>query len=110
MKISLSEQLKKGAGEMRKVREGKKEFKTFRTYRLDAFEKQYDSKSIKRLRNKYGLSQKILSIGVGASVKTVQAWEGGNKSPSGTACRILDGIEKIPEFRKYLFPELQTTN
>lgn len=107
--MSLTDQLKQGVKEMRDVKAGRRKFNTFRTYQLKEFSKTYTPAAIKKIRKKMGISQRILSVGLGTSVKTVQSWEAGIKFPSPTACRLLDAIENVPNMREYVFPGLSLT-
>lgn len=60
----------------------------------------YDASSIKKLRNRLKLSQSTFAYIVGVTTKTVEAWEAGTNPPRGTACRLLEIIEKEPSIVK----------
>lgn len=55
--------------------------------------KEYAPEEIKRIRRKTGLSQRLFASYMGASNKTVEAWERGINQPSGTASRMLHMME-----------------
>ena len=103
-RISFNDQLKGLRKEADDLKNGKTKLSDYRVYRLPEFDKKYSPRSIKRLRQKLGLSQRILGTALGASVTSVQAWESGTKKPSKQTRRLLDGIENVPAFRDYLFP------
>ena len=68
--------------------------------------KEYNSKEVKTIRNKTGLSQKLFAIYMGVSVKTVEAWETGTNRPNGAASRILSMMELDNDLTKR-FPFVQ---
>ena len=45
--------------------------------------KTFNGKLLKRLRNKYNLTQKELGLGIGVTDMTISRWEIGERSPSG---------------------------
>jgi putative transcriptional regulator len=55
---------------------------------------QYTSKDIKRLRASGNYSQAFFAAVLNVSVKTVQSWESGERSPSHAALRLLEIIDK----------------
>ena len=55
--------------------------------------KKYKGKEVRRIRNKIGFSQSLFANYLGVSKKTVEAWESGTNSPSGTASRLLNMME-----------------
>lgn len=62
------------------------------------------SDDIKNIRRSLDMTQMIFAAVMGVSVKTVEAWEAGTNTPSGTARRMLFLLKsdpKIPE--KYHF-------
>lgn len=54
----------------------------------------YTPKDIAALRKKAGLSQRALATALGVSVRTVEAWEAGKNTPSGSSMKLLYLIEK----------------
>jgi len=53
--------------------------------------------NIVKLRKKLNVSQKVFAGLLNASVKTVQAWEQGLKTPSGPSLRLLEIAQNHPE-------------
>ena len=54
----------------------------------------YSPADIKRVRQKAGMTQRSFADFMGVSIKTVEAWEGGQTHPSGTACRLMEVLSK----------------
>lgn len=54
---------------------------------------QYTSKEIKKIRERHNYSQGIFAKILNVSLKTVQAWESGIRSPSHAALRLLEIID-----------------
>ena len=54
----------------------------------------YDPQEVVRLRQHLHLSQAAFAAFLHVSVKTVQSWEQGDRSPSHTAARLLQMIEQ----------------
>lgn len=50
------------------------------------------------IRHAAGLSQTQFAHLIGVSVRTLQQWEQGRRSPSGAAKTLLRVVEKHPEF------------
>ena len=48
---------------------------------------------IKQLRGRCGLSQPLFAMALGVSVKTLESWEQGRNTPSGSAARLLEIID-----------------
>lgn len=55
--------------------------------------KKYSPDEIRKIRTDVDMSQKIFASYLGVSEKTVEAWEAGINTPSGTASRILHMME-----------------
>ena len=55
--------------------------------------KEYTAEDIKKIRKKTGTSQGFLTKWLGASIKTVQAWELGTNIPNGPSARLLSLLE-----------------
>lgn len=65
--------------------------------------KKYTAEEVKKIRKHTDMSQKIFASYLGVSEKTVEAWEAGINTPSGTASRILNMME-MNENLIYDFP------
>jgi len=59
--------------------------------------KQFKRADIVRLCSKMKWSQMFLARGLNVSVKTVQAWEQGLRTPEGATLRLLEIAERNPE-------------
>lgn len=55
---------------------------------------QYKAKDIKRIRKKNNYSQSVFALVLNVSVKTVQSWEAGQRTPSQAALRLLEIVDK----------------
>ena len=55
--------------------------------------KQFSKEEIKAIRNKTKMSQRLFASYLGVSVKTVEAWESGKNTPSGSTSRLLNMFE-----------------
>ena len=51
-------------------------------------------KDIKKIREKYHVSQAVFAALLNTSVSTVQKWEIGQKRPTGTALKLLHLVQK----------------
>ncbi len=60
----------------------------------------YDAESIKRIRTRRNLTQYLFGSVIGVSVRTVEAWEQGKNVPNRSASRVIDMIDKDPDFVK----------
>ncbi len=58
----------------------------------------FNARDIKSIRIATGLSQAAFAAAMGVSKKTVEAWEAGRNTPSGTAKRLLTLAEENPRF------------
>ena len=56
----------------------------------------FSAAAVHRLRDRLGLSQGLFAKLLGISRKLVEAWEGGTRTPSPMACRLLDAIARDP--------------
>jgi len=54
----------------------------------------YKAKEIKKIREKYRYSQGYFALVLNVSVKTVQSWESGQRTPSHAALRLLEIVDK----------------
>lgn len=72
------------------------DIKTMREFRTFGVEepKSYTAYDIKRLRLKEKASQSVFAAYLNTSVSTVQKWEVGEKTPSGTALKLLDLVDR----------------
>ncbi len=70
--------------------------------------KVYDASQVKKIRKATGFSQKAFAGYLGVSLKTVEAWEAGRNTPSGSASRILNMMEMDERLTKQ-FPFVETT-
>jgi len=52
---------------------------------------------VKAIREKTGLSQARFAILMGVSVRTLQNWEQGHRTPQGPAVSLLKIVDKEPE-------------
>lgn len=55
---------------------------------------QYKAKEIKKIRERNKYSQAIFAKVLNVSVKTIQSWESGQRTPSQSALRLLEIVEK----------------
>src|SRR4051794_1510363 len=71
---------------------------TIRTYDLRLEPRVYTAQDLKRTREMLGLSQALFARFLGTSVKSIRAWEGGQRKLSRMVCRFLDEILHSPEY------------
>ena len=57
----------------------------------------YTAPDVKAIREKYKLSQSQFALMLGISIKTLQNWEQGRRSPRGPARVLLQVAEKYPD-------------
>lgn len=55
---------------------------------------EYSAKEIRKIREKGHYSQSIFARVLNVSIKTVQAWESGERFPSHAALRLLEIVDK----------------
>lgn len=55
---------------------------------------EYDSSSIRALRERYKISQAVLAAILNTSLSTVRQWEIGDKHPSGPSLKLLNLIDR----------------
>src|SRR2546429_2478269 len=70
-----------------------KTMREFESLRLEE-PRAYSAYEIKRLRLRERASQAVFAAYLNTSVSTVQKWEIGEKTPSGTALKLLDLVER----------------
>lgn len=58
------------------------------------------SNQIKDIRASLNMTQGIFAAVMGVSIKTVEAWEAGTNTPSGTAKRMLSLLQSDPDLPK----------
>lgn len=68
------------------------------TGEIPAQPKDYQADDIKHLRAKLNCSQNLLAAYLNVSLNTVQAWEQGARKPNHAALRLLEIIDKGPNF------------
>jgi len=68
-----------------------------RTTLLPAPPEAMEAGSIRRLRERIGLSQRVFAMALNVSIKTVQAWESGARVPDGGNLKLLRLGEAHPE-------------
>lgn len=85
--------LKKGLDDVAAYKKGKITLRSELVKLPDAPLK-YKAKDIKKIRKQWRYSQSVFAKILNVSVKTVQAWEGGDRVPSCVALRLLEIIEK----------------
>lgn len=49
---------------------------------------------VKRLRERFHVSQPVIALYLNTSASTVEKWETGAKRPSGTALKLLEVVQK----------------
>jgi len=54
--------------------------------------------TIKKIREKLGMSQGVFAVVVGVSKKTVESWESGRYMPDGAARRLIMVMQQDPSF------------
>lgn len=85
--------LKEGLEEAVEYEKGKKTLRS-RLVELPPPPKNYSARAIKRIRTKLNCSQAVFARILNISVKTVQAWEAGERSPNHAALRLLELIDQ----------------
>ncbi|MBE9515567.1 MAG: helix-turn-helix domain-containing protein [Proteobacteria bacterium] len=58
---------------------------------------QFSPLDVKAIRQKTGLSQTRFALIMGVSVRTLQNWEQGHRTPQGPAASLLRIVDKDPE-------------
>lgn len=87
---------------------------TVRTVDLNLRPKTYGAKDVKAIRARLCMSQAIFAKFLGASVKTIQAWEQGTRKIDSIASRFLDeitrSIDRDPAYMLKRLAELSNQN
>lgn len=94
MKKELFNELMESLNEAAEHAEGKRKLKTTN---FPPPPKTVSRNDIVRLRRKMKWSQMFLARGLNVSVKTVQAWEQGLRTPAGPTLKLLEIAKKHPE-------------
>ncbi len=67
----------------------------------------WKAKDIRRIRKEvFGMSQPQFAAFLNVSVPTIRAWEQGQKTPSGSAARLIQILETNPERMAEIMTEL----
>lgn len=87
------EGIKKGLEDAIAFEKGKK---TLRTHSIELPEPpmEYKARDIKKIREKGHYSQGVFAVILNVSIRTVQSWECGARTPSHSALRLLEIIDK----------------
>lgn len=90
---SFAEKLKKGLDEVLEFEQGKK---TLRTHVVELPEPplEYTAKDIREIRERGKYSQSVFALILNVSPRTVQSWEIGARTPTHSALRLLEIIDK----------------
>jgi putative transcriptional regulator len=90
---AVSKKIQKGLEEIFEYTQGKR---TLRTKLIELPEPplEYGAKEIRQIREKGDYSQGVFAIILNVSKRTVQSWESGSRSPSHSALRLLEIIDK----------------
>jgi len=54
----------------------------------------FTSAKIKEIRKLHNMTQRLFAQALGVSVKTVESWEAGKNTPSGSASRMLELLDR----------------
>lgn len=90
---ALSQKIKKGLEEILDYKEGKKTLRT-RLIELPEPPVEYGAEEIKKIREKWEYSQGVFAVILNVSIRTIQSWESGARSPCHSALRLLEIIDK----------------
>src|SRR5438046_1368994 len=86
--------LKEGLEEAIEYESGKKTTLRTRYVELPKPPMQYTAKDIILIRKRAHYSQGVFALVLNVSVKTIQAWESGERIPSHAALRLLEIVDK----------------
>ena len=89
----LFDELKQGLQDIIAHQEGKLTLKS-EFIEIPEPPKEYSPKKIKGIRAKWNYSQGVFAKVLNVSLKTVQAWEAGDRNPNHAALRLLEIIDK----------------
>jgi putative transcriptional regulator len=79
---------------------------TCRSVKLNLKPHTYDGDMVRNCRKVLRASQPIFAQFLGVSPSAVRDWEQGLKQPGGAACRIMDEIQRSPEYFQSRLKEL----
>ena len=89
----MFEMLKEGLEDILEHQKGKKNLKT-RIIDITEPATNYSADDIKRIRESLSYPQSIFAQFLNVSVRTVESWESGRRTPNHAALRLLEIIEK----------------
>ena len=69
---------------------------SYRTNKQTSHHSKFDALDVKAIREKTGLSQSRFAIVMGVSVRTLQNWEQGHRTPQGPAVSLLRIVDHDP--------------
>ncbi|VAW97377.1 Antitoxin to RelE-like translational repressor toxin [hydrothermal vent metagenome] len=69
---------------------------TYRASKQTLHHKKLDAPDVKTIRGKIGLSQSRFAFVMGVSVRTLQNWEQGHRTPQGPAVSLLRIVDHDP--------------
>lgn len=96
----MSNLLKQGLSDALEHAQGKRTLRT-KEMRLPDPPKKYRSRDIKRLRRKLRCSQHIFAVFLNVSIKTIQAWESGERHPNSITNRLLEILDSESKRKKF---------
>jgi putative transcriptional regulator len=85
--------LKAGLEEAIEYRKGNVKLRSS-TYNILQPPSKYQAKDIKKIRQRHKYSQAYFAKMLNVSVRTIESWENGKRSPSQAALRLLELIDK----------------
>ncbi len=89
----LFKKLKASLEEVLAYQQGKLHLRS-ETFELPEPPANYKAKEIKKIRERKNYSQGVFAKVLNVSVKTVQSWESGDRTPSHAALRLLEIVDK----------------
>ena len=97
--------LKEGLTDALEHAKGERTLRTKKKYLPDP-PKKHCAKDIKAIRKRFNMSQRVLALYLNISVKTVQAWELGKRTPNSISNRFLEFITSEKK-RKHFYSSLE---
>ena len=88
----LFDNLKEGLEDVLEYKKGQLTLRSA-TIRIPEPPTVYTARDVKRIRKKKNYSQSIFAKILNVSIKTVQAWESGERTPSHAALRLLEVVD-----------------
>ena len=89
----IFDDIKKGLEEAIEYRKGNVKLRSS-TYIIPNPPSNYKAKDIKKIRERYKYSQSYFAKMLNVSIRTIESWESGKRSPSQVALRLLELIDK----------------